>query len=133
MWGYIHFRCIVALSRKPCKKRTIVENDHPFIMGHITSQKLVMIYSNVLCCYSKIVERYMKLIELQMQLIWSITNSRYLCLIVIKIVDLYMAHSMVSTLKCHAFYPNKWVFNVNVKFHVLTFSTMYVSKTHRNV
>ena len=45
MWGYIHFRCIVALSRKPCKKRTIVENDHPFIMGHINSQKLVMIYS----------------------------------------------------------------------------------------
>lgn len=132
MWGYIHFRCIVALSRKPCKKRTIVENDHPFIMGHITSQKLVMIYSNVLCCYFKIAERYMKY-PLQMQFIYSITNSRYLCVIVIRNIDLYMAHSMVSTLKCHAFYPNKWVFNVNVKFHVLTFSTMYVSKTHRNV
>ena len=133
MWGYIHFRCIVALSRKPCKKRTIVENDHPFIMGHITSQKLVMIYSNVLCCYFKIAEEYVKLIDLQMQFIKSIINSRYLCLIVIRNIDLYMAHSMVSTLKCHAFYPNKWVFNVNVKFHVLTFSTMYVSKTHRNV
>ena len=81
MWGYIHFRCIVALSRKPCKKRTIVENDHPFIMGHINSQKLVMIYSNVLCCYSKIAKRYIKLIEIQIQFILSITNSTYICLI----------------------------------------------------
>ena len=76
-------------------------------MGHITSQKLVMIYSNVLCCYFKIAEEYVKLIDLQMQFIKSITNSRYLCLIVIRHIDLYMAHSMVSTLKCHAFYPNK--------------------------